>query len=487
MKKKLACIVLCMSLTAGLLTGCGGSGNSNVAGNAGAGDTAKESESAAGEESSGDAEAPAQSADGAASISFWKWIPTEGLQIDTLMDAWKAENPDINIEVTHVGESNAYFEKISAALPAGEGPTVIAMQVGARANQFKEYLEPLDSYAAAEWGDDWESKFLDTAIEQCRFSADENATYYVMPGGMTAVPIIEYNAAAFEKLGIKEAPRTMEDIYAVIEATKADPDMIPGVAIGANQGWACRDIWMSIIQQIAPGKIYEAENGNASFTDPEFIESFEIWKEMWDNGFFADGSLGMALYPDVNDNYNMAADNGNKYFIMESNGTWHGSGLPSATQEDNIANGMQSADLVRGMFTLPSVKEGTSPASVASVDICWGINRNASEEEKQAAWKFIAWMSEGKGQEIWANTLQILPCDKDSSLDQAYADIKNDYNKAALELCEEIVANASGAREMKYAEITNAINDGLVAIAADTMTIEEVAQTIQMASESVSR
>ena len=154
MKKKLACIVLCMSLTAGLLTGCGGSGNSNVAGNAGAGDTAKESESAAGEESSGDAEAPAQSADGAASISFWKWIPTEGLQIDTLMDAWKAENPDINIEVTHVGESNAYFEKISAALPAGEGPTVIAMQVGARANQFKEYLEPLDSYAAAEWGDD---------------------------------------------------------------------------------------------------------------------------------------------------------------------------------------------------------------------------------------------------------------------------------------------------------------------------------------------
>lgn len=479
MKKRLVSVVLCMAMTTSLLFGCGNSGNSS--------DNAAVEEDTTSNEASGSeaADAP-ESADGATSISFWKWIPTEGLQIDTLMAAWNEEYPDIKIDITHVGESNAYFEKISAALPAGEGPTVVAMQVGARANQFKEYLEPLDAYAAAEWGDDWESKFLDTALEQCQFSSDENAKYYVMPGGMTAVPIIEYNAAAFEKLGV-EAPETMDEIYEIIEATKADPDMIPGVAIGASQGWACRDIWMSIIQQIAPGKIYEAQDGKASFTDPEFIESFEIWKEMWDKGFFADGSLGMALYPDVNDNFCMAADNGNKYFIMESNGTWHGSGLPAATQEDNIANATQSADLVRGMFTLPSVKEGTSPASVASVDICWGINKNASEEEKQAAWKFIAWMSEGNGQEIWANTLQILPCDKDSSLEKAYADIKNEYNTKALELCEEIVANATGAREMKYSEITNAINDGLVAIAAGTMSIDEVAQNIQTASESITR
>lgn len=96
-------------------------------------------------------------------------------------------------------------------------------------------------------------------------------------------------------------------------------------------------------------------------------------------------------------------------------------------------------------------------------------------------------MSEGNGQEIWANTLQILPCDKDSSLEKAYADIKNEYNTKALELCEEIVANATGAREMKYSEITNAINDGLVAIAAGTMSIDEVAQNIQTASESITR
>lgn len=478
MKKKSVAIMLSMAMMTVLLSGCGGTAD-NIPDETG--ETVENKDNDIGTETSVSDDSGKD-----VSISFWKWIPTEGLQIDSLMEAWNVENPDINIEVTHVGSSESHFEKLSAALPAGEGPTVIAMQVGARANQFKEYMEPLDSYALAEWGEGWEDRFLDTALEQCRFSADENARYYVMPGGMTAVPVIEYNAAAFERLGLTP-PETMEDLYAIIEASKADPDIIPGVAIGANQGWACRDLWMSIIQQIAPGKLYEAQDGNASFTDPEFIESFEIWKEMWDNGLFADGSLGMALYPDVNDNFTMAGENGNKYFIMESNGTWHGSGLLDSTQADNVANGTQSAELVRGMFTLPTVKDGLSTASVASVDICWGINKNASEEEKQAAWKFIAWMSEGKGQEIWANTLQILPCDKDSDLTQAYADISNDYNKKALEICEEVVANSNGAREMKYAEITNAINDGLVAIAADTMSIEEVAQSIQMASESVER
>ena len=98
MKKRLVSIILCMAMTTSLLFGCGNSDNS--------------SDKAAVEEDTSSNEvvdAPA-SADGATSISFWKWIPTEGLQIDTLMAAWNEEYPDISIDITHVGESNAYFE-----------------------------------------------------------------------------------------------------------------------------------------------------------------------------------------------------------------------------------------------------------------------------------------------------------------------------------------------------------------------------------------
>lgn len=472
MKKKFAAIMLSTAVTTTLLSGCVTKVENQT--------TQAISESGM---TTGDSE---ETGNEAVSISFWKWIPTEGKQIDSLMEAWNEENPDINIEVTHVGSSEMHFEKLAAALPSGEGPTVIAMQVGARANQFKEYLEPLDTYAVNEWGENWEDLFMDTALEQCRFSEDENASYYVMPGGMTAVPVIEYNVTAFEALGLT-APETMEELYAVIEASSQNPDIIPGIAIGAKEGWTCRDIWMSIIQQVAPGKLYEAQDGAANFTDAEFIESFEIWKEMWDKGLFAEGSTGMALYPDINENFNLAGSDGNRYYIMQSSGSWHGSGLLDSTQQESIAAGTQSADLVKGVFPLPAVKEDTSPASVASVDICWAINKNATEAEKEAAWKFIAWMSEGEGQKIWANTLQILPCDLDTDLSEAYADITNSYNREALEVIEDVVANAEGSRELKYSEITNAINDSLVAIATGTMSVEEAASYIQTASEAVNR
>ena len=37
----------------------------------------------------------------------------------------------------------------------------------------------------------------------------------------------------------------------------------------------------------------------------------------------------------------------------------------------------------------------------ATVDIAWGINKNATEEEKKAAFEFISWMAAGKGQEVF--------------------------------------------------------------------------------------
>ena len=121
-------------------------------------------------------------------ISLWKWIPTEGVQIDSVVEAWEKEHPEIHLDITHVGEAAKVFQKYSAALPAGEGPTILAMQVGARANQFKDFCEPLAPYAVEKWGADWEDMFLDTALEQCRWSGDD---YTVLPGGMTAAPAIE--------------------------------------------------------------------------------------------------------------------------------------------------------------------------------------------------------------------------------------------------------------------------------------------------------
>ncbi|WP_230399385.1 ABC transporter substrate-binding protein [Novisyntrophococcus fermenticellae] len=417
-------------------------------------------------------------------ISLWKWIPTDGVQLDAILEAWEKDHPEIHLDITHVGEAGDVFQKYSAALPAGEGPTVLAMQVGARANQFKEFCEPLAPYAEEKWGADWESLFLDTALEQCRWSGDD---YTVLPGGMTAAPAIEYNVNAFKKLGITKVPETMDEVYDIIEKSKADGQMIPGVAIGAKEGWTCRDIYMSIMNQLAPGKIYDAIEGKTSFTDPEFVEGMNIWKEMFDKGFFAEGSLGTALYPEINDNMMMGGTDGKKYYIMENCGTWHGSSMTKTTIEGEAANGNCDPDTHLGAFPLPPVKEGCKPNMVATVDIAWGINKNATEEEKKAAFEFVSWMAEGKGHEVFSNTLQVLPAAKDISLEEGIASLNGEDEKEAVKMFQDYVENNSGAREIQYPDVSNALDDALVSVASGIMTPEEALETVQTASAGMSR
>lgn len=417
-------------------------------------------------------------------ISMWKWIPVEGVQMDAIMEAWNEEHPEIHLDVVNAGSSEDVFQKYSSALPAGEGPTIMGMQVGSRANQFKDFCEPLAAYAEDKWGENWEDLFLDTALEQCRWSGDD---YTVLPGGMTAAPVIEYNVNAFEKLGFTEPPKTMDELYEIIEKTKEDGQMIPGIGLGAKDGYTCRDIFMGIVNQMAPGKIYEAINGEKSFTDEEFVEAMNIWKEMWDKGLFADGSLGTSLYPDLNDNFMKAGIDNANYYTMISCGTWHGSSMTKKQIEDFAEQGACDPEIRLGAFPLPPVKEGCESNMVATVDVAWAINKDATEEEKTAAFEFIAWMTAGKGQEVFSNTLQVLPAAKDISIEAGLEDLNGETEKAAVEMFQSYVESNVGAREIPYPDIANALNDALQGVASGVMTSEEALQTVQTASENVSR
>lgn len=427
--------------------------------------------------------AATEGAEGTQVVSFWKWIPTEGYQTDELVNKFKEIHPEIKMDVLHIGESESYFQKLSAALQAGEAPSVLALQPGARATQYKEFCEPLKPMAEARWGADWESKFLPVALEQCRYSGDE---YTILPGGMTATPVIQFNAGVFDKHNLK-TPETMEDVYNAIETLRADSQIIPGVGIGAKEGWTCRDVFMGIINQVAPGKVYEAQEGKAKFTDPEFIEALNIWKELFDKGFFAEGSLGAQLYPDINDNFGLAGSTGDKYYVMDNVGTWHGSSMTKMAVEDGLSKGTRAEDLSLGAFTLPPVKEGAEKNMVSTVDIAWGVNNSKDQAEKDAAFHFVAFMSAEEGQVIWSNTLQVLPCAIGVDLTSAMEALNGEPEREAVKMFQHYVENSVGARELRYAELANAMNDILPGVAGGMMTPEQAVEILQAASDSITR
>jgi raffinose/stachyose/melibiose transport system substrate-binding protein len=279
----------------------------------------------------------------------------------------------------------------------------------------------------------------------------------------------------------------MADVYNAINVMKADPQIIPGVGIGAKEGWTCRDVFMGLINQLAPGKVYDAIEGKLAFNGPEFVEALTVWKNLFDSGFFSAGSLGVSLYPDIGDRFIGGGQDGQPYYVMQNCGSWHGSQLTKLSYETDLAAGTRPEGMQLGAFTLPAVKPGLEQNMVATVDVCWGLNNTIPQAEKDAAFQFIAFMAAEEGQTTWCNTLQVLPCAKGIDLGIALNDLNGPTETEALKMCQYYVDNSVGAREVRYSDIANAMNEVLPAVAGGIMTPQAAADRLEAASKATRR
>ncbi|MFC5652570.1 ABC transporter substrate-binding protein [Paenibacillus solisilvae] len=394
-------------------------------------------------------------------ITFWKWIPTQP-QMKDLEEEFERLNPDIDLVVKHIGESEAYFQKLAVGLASGSGPDIIAMQVGANANLFKSFLEPLLPYAEKTWGPGWESRFVDIALEQSRYSG---ADYRVIPGGLSVTPMILYNERIFQLYKLKP-PKTYEELKHILQVLhREEPTLTPGIGIGAKDGWACRDVFLAIAGQVAPGVVNLAEHGRLPWTDARLVEAFRWWKQLVDDGIFMKDALQYPVYPQILNEFN------NGRLAMMSLGSWH---LGSMTR---LTAGSSYDAPSRGMFPLPQlVPEGRRNVTV-TVDLAWGMNNRS--KHKEAVWRFIAFMALGEGQHMWTQEmLQLLPSAANVKVDEGI--MNGTSERDALRMTVDYLEHeVSGSRELRESDQQQTLYGVLQALAADGITPEEAAASMQ--------
>lgn len=405
-----------------------------------------------------------KSEDGKVTLSFWSWLPTND-QSEAIIEGFEKENPDIKIEYTRT-EQDDFFEKLQVAMASGTGPDLYGMTTGSMMEQYAKFSADMKETADEYW-DGWEDQIDANAVEQC---VTEDGTMAGMPLLVAGMTTLMYNKTLMDECGIEEVPTTYAELKDA--AAKAKEHGYVCVAAGAADDWVNSDWFVQASNEIEDGAVYEAEKGERKWTDQCFVDTMNAWQDLFTDGIFEDGALGVATYPDARDQYFFA-----RKAVFFMTGSWHlGPVSPSSSeiQGTEISN---QKDVI-GMEPFPSVSEDGTIAGTSGVDVMVSMNKDC--KEKEAAMKFIEYLADGEGQQYWVNYLQGSPV----SNDIAYTgEVDGELMQQSIDHVNQYVKDAAGNRKLGNSELEKAIQVAMQNVAAGADPAEEL-KTVQSVADS---
>ena len=392
-------------------------------------------------------------------LSFWSWLPTTD-QSEEMIAEFEKQNPDIKIDYTRT-EQDDYFEKLQVAMASGTGPDLFGLTTGAMEEQYAPFAEDMSGLGDEYWSD-WKDIISETAVEQC---TTEDGTVVGMPLLVAGMTDLLYNKTLMDECGIEKVPTTYEELKDA--AAKAKEKGYVCVAAGAADDWVNSDWFVQISNEFEEGAVYEAEKGERPWTDQCFVDTMTAWQNLFNDGIFEDGALGVATYPDARDQYFFARKS-----IFFLTGSWHlGPTSPSNSEIQGTEIGNQGDTI--GMCVFPSMSEDGKICGTAGVDTMLAVNKDC--KEKEAAMKFVQFMADGDGQQYWVNYLQGAPVSKNISYTGT---VDGELQQQSIDEVNSYVSNAVGNRKLSNSEVETAIQVAMQNVAAGADPADEL-KTVQ--------
>ncbi len=355
MKKK-AALALCMVLAAANIMGC----SSGVEPESGSTDTAKEAES--------------KSEDGVLTLEFFQQKMEEGPQkgYQAIVDKFNEENPDIKIEMNTVPDAGTV---LTSRIASGDIPVIFSDYPTQQ--QFKQKVA--NGYVQDLSDQEFLSNVEDSAMEMSR---QEDGKDYALPYSRNYMGVY-YNQEIFDEYGL-EIPETWDEFTALCDTLQSN-GITPIGIMGKD-----------------PGRVGHGFQCMTVAWDPEGIEAIEKTvagetKLEEDEGFRQIAEKTVKLLSYCNEDV---------------------IGLADTTCWENFANGqyamcitgsyargtllIANPDLKMGVFPLPNdTKETTN--TLAGIDAAICVSAKASDEEKEAAYKFLAYLAETENAQIFCD------------------------------------------------------------------------------------
>lgn len=297
-----------------------------------------------------------------------------------------------------------------------------------------------------------------TAVEQC---TAEDGSIVGMPLLVAGMTDLLYNKTLMDECGIESVPTTYEELKDA--AAKAKEKGYVCVAVGAADDWINSDIFVQLSNEFEEGAVYAADRGERLWTDQCFVDTMAAWQQMFNDGIFEEGALGVATYPDARDQYFFARKS-----IFFLTGSWH-LGPTSPTNSEIEGTEIANNNDVIGMCVFPSVVESGKICGTSGVDVMIAVNKDC--KEKEAAMKFVEYIANGDGQQYWVNKLQGAPVSKNISYTGT---VDGELQQQSIDEVNSYVSNAVGNRKLSNSEVETAIQVAMQNVAAGADPAQEL-------------
>ena len=297
-----------------------------------------------------------------------------------VVDAFHAAHPNIRLEFDFLFD-DAYHNRLQAVAIAGQLADIVFLWPGKRTGDvtgagLAKDLRP--------WVDQVADEFAPAALTP----QGPNGEIWELPEQITATHVMFTNDRLLDELGL-EFPETFEELLAQGEVIR-DAGYIP-IAMDNGGGWQMQSTLLSALVERTGGREWfdRARVGQASFTDPEFVEAIEVIRILGESDMFSPGinqaEYGVALTDFVTEQA--------VYFI---DGGWRASNLTGEMTPE------QHEYVSLNVFP-PLPGEQGQPGSTAIVPgTGFGMNANLEGERADAAWEWIYFFSGPEGSRIKA-------------------------------------------------------------------------------------
>jgi raffinose/stachyose/melibiose transport system substrate-binding protein len=362
-----------------------------------------------------------------------------------------------------------YHDKLRAYSAAGNLPDVMYVWPTTRMDYLynQKQLKDLTPFITK---DNIKGNFIPMIMDPTQQSAGYMA---MIAQSITTTHAFYTNMEVLNDCGLQPA-KTYAELKAQVPVLKAKG--YETIIIPAQSDWVMQSCLFSMVAGRFGGAGWEKKiiNGQAKFTDADFVNALTFIKTLYDDGVIQRSAVGM----DYGEGPGQFANKKSAYYI---DGDWRvGAFITDASTGQAIISPARQENIRIGVFPdIPGAKINQSSSVILGVGYGMSASIPKGSAKEAAAWELVKWMT---GKEV-----SELRTEHGGTPTPSRTDL--DFNALKLEPMQKTIAKMGN--EVKTAtvvidgvfasDVYNPINTGLIEIAMGRRTPQQVAADVQRA------